>query len=597
MAAKGTRRDWDVIVVGAGLGGLTAAARLLREGLRVLVLEAAFHPGGTAYCYRRKGYHFPMGPLGFAHPELVAGILSRAGITEPLSFRRVLYRLRAFGLSAPLSLPFGDMVAELSTLFPRETEGVARFFGDMASLSESLRTRTGAVLPPARASTWEKNAQPREVAGARGNRGVPHVGFPGGKGPAQLPDASASAARYLENITKDWRLRRILGSTGTREPYTGLGLLAATWSLLCESGIHYPQEGMRRFCDLLAALLSRKAAPAGFSQGHMSRAARARSLPWPGAPRDGSYPESDAGPSRGLLLLGSRVSRILVEKGRVRGVLTEDGASYHAPALVCNADFKEAFLRLLHAGDVPEGLVRSVCAARQTSSNLQVCLGVDADKTDLSPFREDHRIIYRRGNATVPPRDEVPDWASREIDPRDLAGGELEVALLSADDPSLAPEGKAVLVIRTSAEFPHFSAYRPIPGARAASYLPYKRRLALGLLAEVSGLLPGLESSLEVMDVATPLTFEERGGRSEGAVAGWSWDFRDHPWSEARELVRTPLEGLFMAGYQAFSMLALGGVPSAMLGGLRAAEYILAGAGPAPHMDIPIPASPRPASR
>jgi phytoene dehydrogenase-like protein len=288
-----------------------------------------------------------------------------------------------------------------------------------------------------------------------------------------------------------------------------------------------------------------------------------------------------------LLLLRRRVSRILVEEGGVRGVLTEDGDVHNAPFLVCNADFKQAFLRLLRPGDIPEELARAVREAGQTPSNLQVCLGIDAGKVDLSAFREGHRMIYRRGDGTSPPRDGVPDWKLREVDPRDLAAGELEIALLGVDDPSLAPPGRAVLVIRTPAEHSHFRAYHPSPGARSGDYGKYKRRLGLALVEEIAQLLPGLQDSVEVMDVATPLTFEERGGRSEGAVAGWSWDFRDNPSGEARELVRTPVRGLFMAGYQAFSMLSMGGIPSAVLSGLRAAEYVLAGADPVDGMDIP----------
>jgi len=60
----------EIIFVGAGLGGLTSA-RLIKEGLRVLVLERNLHPGGTSYSYRRKGFPFPMGPLGFSNPDMV----------------------------------------------------------------------------------------------------------------------------------------------------------------------------------------------------------------------------------------------------------------------------------------------------------------------------------------------------------------------------------------------------------------------------------------------------------------------------------------------------------------------------------------------
>jgi phytoene dehydrogenase-like protein len=62
---------WDTIIVGSGIGGLTAAAYLAKAGLRVLVLDRNPHPGGTAYVYHRKGFTFPMGPLGFSHPGLV----------------------------------------------------------------------------------------------------------------------------------------------------------------------------------------------------------------------------------------------------------------------------------------------------------------------------------------------------------------------------------------------------------------------------------------------------------------------------------------------------------------------------------------------
>jgi phytoene dehydrogenase-like protein len=78
------REHWDAIVIGAGMGGLTAAAYLVKAGLRVLVLERNPHIGGTAYVYHRKGFTFPMGPLGFSHPGLVKTILEDLEIDEEI---------------------------------------------------------------------------------------------------------------------------------------------------------------------------------------------------------------------------------------------------------------------------------------------------------------------------------------------------------------------------------------------------------------------------------------------------------------------------------------------------------------------------------
>jgi phytoene dehydrogenase-like protein len=93
--------------------------------------------------------------------------------------------------------------------------------------------------------------------------------------------------------------------------------------------------------------------------------------------------------------------------------------------------------------------------------------------------------------------------------------------------------------------------------------------------------LPGLPGSIRVFDIATPLTFESLVARSEGAVAGWSWDYEDFHSASSHERILTPVSGLYMAGYQAFSALTMGGLPTAMASGLRAAEAVLAKAGPA----------------
>ncbi len=89
--------------------------------------------------------------------------------------------------------------------------------------------------------------------------------------------------------------------------------------------------------------------------------------------------------------------------------------------------------------------------------------------------------------------------------------------------------------------------------------------------------VPGLPGAVVVREVATPLTYLDRGHRSEGAVAGWSWRFGDYPEPWARSLAVTPVQGLFMVGLQSFTRLFYGGMGTSMYSGKYAADLVLSG--------------------
>jgi phytoene dehydrogenase-like protein len=494
------KENWDAIIIGAGMGGLTAAAHLVKAGFSVLVLERNPHIGGTAYVYHRKGFTFPMGPLGFSHPFLVQNILKDLGIGEDLKFSRVHYRIRAFGLDLSLSLPFPDMVKELSKLFPVDAEGVKHFFEDMNELL------------------------------AKGNHD------PNRSRLNQRQDISAS--KYLHNLIKDWRLRRILGSIGTREPYSGLPLLAAMWNLMNHEGIWFPEEGMQSFCERFVRAVVRN--------------------------NENSC----------QIRLNKEVAKIRVDQGKVLGVTLKDGTQMDSSSVISNADFKTAFLNLMEPKMIPPEWYDAVLSARQTGSVFQVCIGVDTGRADLSAFKKASRLIYRKNGENVQERESL-DWNVQEINPEALACQELEVSLWGKDWEVVAYEGRAPIVIRAEADYNHFAKYRLGWRQRSPEYHEYKTRLAQALIREIDHLIPGLEKAILVMDVATPLTFEDQGGRSGGAVAGWSWDYEDFRNDQPKELIGTPIKGLYMAGYQAFSALFMGGIPTAMESGKRAAKAVL----------------------
>jgi all-trans-retinol 13,14-reductase len=513
------RGGWDTIIVGAGVGGLTAAAKLVRAGLRVLVLDRNPHPGGTAYVYHRTGFSFPMGPLGFSHPGIVHEILKDLGEDDGLEFYRIHYRMMAFNLEMPLSLPFSEMKKELKEWFPIDTQGVEQFFQEIEEIASATQIPDTGT-----------NHSPGERA------------------------AKTSASEYLSGFVNDRRLRRILGSLGTREPYSSLSLLAAMWNLMGNEGIWYPKGGMRLFCERLVRAVTE--------------------------------PKGSENESNGIVRLKTEVKNIRVKEGNVLGVTLSDGTKIDGGSIISNADYKATFIKLINHQDVPDNWCRAVINAKQSGSVLQVCLGVDSKRVDFSSFKEASRVIYRRNTSDFEGQDEL-NWNSAEVDPEALATQELEVSLWSRDDKMLAPESGAVIVIRTEADYSHFARYHSGWRERLPAYYEYKMRLGRAILREVENLLPGVEDGVLSIDVATPLTFEEQGGRSEGAVAGWSWDYEDFHDYQPRELIRTPIKGLYMAGYQAFSALFMGGVPTAIKSGIRAADAVLKNVGPIETILIP----------
>ena len=207
---------YDAIVIGAGIGGLTAAAKLARAGRRVLVLERKALPGGTSYFFRRGGYGLPMGPLGFSHPGRVRELLAEAGVDEPLDLRRASFEVRAPGIGAVISRPLAELERELVRQRPAEREGLARFFG---TLREAI-----AAAKAAGPERW-------------------------GAAVAEL--ARTPSAAVLEGIIADVPLRNLLGSMGSGPPWMSMLNLALMWDVMSGEGIWTPARGVHVLADLL----------------------------------------------------------------------------------------------------------------------------------------------------------------------------------------------------------------------------------------------------------------------------------------------------------------------------------------------------------
>jgi len=160
-------RRFDAIVIGSGLGGLTAAALCGRAGLRVLVLERNETFGGAATVYQHDGLAIEASLHeidGLDADDPKTGLIRSLDLDRDLEFIDVgdLYEVRGGPVGAPFVLPHGNEKALAAAIsrFPQHKSGLEEYFKRLAGLR-------GAVSFAARHQfdrAWWLTHLPRAVA-------------------------------------------------------------------------------------------------------------------------------------------------------------------------------------------------------------------------------------------------------------------------------------------------------------------------------------------------------------------------------------------------------------------------------------------------
>ncbi len=325
----------DVAIVGAGIGGLTAAALLADSGLKVAVYEAHVAPGGYCHTFLRKErrdgrphvYRFDAGPHDFSgvHPGgPVNAILSRLGVADRLDWRRLDHSYRFADRIIEPPRDWRAYAAELGRQFPADATGLKALFEEIKAIYDGMAA-TGADnggIPglPRSADALLAFARNHPLA-------VQWMDLP----------FDELVARHVTLPEAKRLLKALTGYVSDGRETLSCAAMVPLFGYYFDGG-YYPAGGSERLAQALVEAIEARG---------------------------------------GTVKLKTRVERILVDNGRAVGVELAGGRRVAATAVVANADVRRTFLELVGRDALPAKFADRLAAAAPGPSAFMVHLGVD----------------------------------------------------------------------------------------------------------------------------------------------------------------------------------------------------------------------------
>jgi len=326
---------YDAVVVGSGLGGVSAAALLAKHGYRTLVCEQGEGAGGLAHAFERSGYKFDSAIRVLAEGEMVEGLLEYLGVLDECKLLHIDHLYRAqFPNGESIFAPVGleEFMEAHIRLFPQEEEGIRTFFG----LRRQMFLET-ASMP--------MQLDPRQLGSAME------------AAPTLFKYRTATLQAVLDEYLHDPKLKAMASALW---PYMGaepsrLSFFAyAQFIGVLVDGPYYCQGTFQSLVDAFVTALERNG---------------------------------------GELALKSPVTRILLENGRVSGVEIEGGRKIAAPLVVSNADARQTFEDLIGIDQLPTSYARRLQRLKPSAS---ACVLYGATSHDVMQYEPAHEtFIYK----------------------------------------------------------------------------------------------------------------------------------------------------------------------------------------------------------
>jgi all-trans-retinol 13,14-reductase len=496
--------EYDAIVIGSGMGGLTTAALLSELGWKVCVLEQHYTAGGYTHSYDRAGYEWDVG----VHYIGEVGVKTRT--------RRLFDFLSGGKLEwAPMAEEYdrfyiGDKVFcaragkkefrdNLVAQFPDEEQAIDQYMRLLAGVGGALSILgMDRVLKP-----WQRTIL------------APYRKW---KMPGHIYETTYDV---LSRLTDDQDL---------------IATLCGQWG---DMGLPPKQSAF-----LMHAMIARHYLYGGFY------------------PVGGSWRIADTiipkiQQAGGEVFTYARVKQILVAGGAVTGVEMEDGHRIECPCVVSSAGVDNTFNHLL-PGDVvaAAGYDKSMARVRPSIGHLGVYIGLQSTAQELG---------LPATNFWIYPSNDYDGALQAFLSDSDAPFPVVYISFPSAKDPDYLKRhpGTATIEIVAPAPYEWFKQWQGTTwGQRGEDYDNFKAQLGERLMRHLYDKLPQLEGKVDYCEVSTPVSTEWFSAYRKGELYGL-----DHTPERLQQDwlgPRARIPGLWLTGQDTLTC----GVTGAMMAGM-----------------------------
>lgn len=527
-----TKKD-KVLIVGAGVGGLTAAAYLCREDYDVLLLDKSDKTGGLVQTFEREGFSFDTGPRGFVNSGMLKPILRDLEIEwetleNPIS---IAIEDQMFKVNSIDSLE--EYKEILITLYPDNIKDIEKIINVIYKLSNDTKVLYAFDNPFFVDYMSDKKFVITKLLPWTFQLLFTLIKFKRYRMPME---------EYLEGQTDNQAIIDILTQFFFKKTPTSFALgYFHVWM-----DYFYAKGGT----GVLPKLLHEKVLDEG-----------------------------------GRFRLNTNIQRVIPAESKV---IDSEGNQYEYDHLIWAADLKTLY-KALQVKGLSDQVIKKidlqkekVLVSKPSESSFILHLGVDRPLSYFEKKGGPHAFytnskkglgeLHKKdleelvANFANKSKEEVFAWVDRVCD-----FNTYEISIPGLRDPDLAPEGKTGIMISCLWD------YRVAQKIDQAGWTDeFKDRMENNIIGLFSdSFYKDLDKDVLFKFSTTPITIHKAVGSSGGAIVGWSFESKAPVFNQLPDIsksAQTPIPNVYQSGQWAY---APAGVPIAMLTGWQAGQDIM----------------------